>query len=43
MDRIIKNYDLDKVSIATIASHSALQILRGAKKHGFKTIGIARP
>ncbi|MCG2879866.1 MAG: formate--phosphoribosylaminoimidazolecarboxamide ligase, partial [Vulcanisaeta sp.] len=43
MDRIIKNYDLEKVSVATIASHSALQILRGAKKHGFKTIGIARP
>ncbi len=43
VDRIIKNYDLEKVSVATIASHSALQILRGAKKHGFKTIGIARP
>jgi 5-formaminoimidazole-4-carboxamide-1-(beta)-D-ribofuranosyl 5'-monophosphate synthetase len=43
VDRIIKNYDLDRVSIATIASHSALQILRGAKKHGFKTIGVARP
>lgn len=43
VDKIIKNYDLDKVSVATIASHSALQILRGAKKHGFKTIGIAKP
>jgi len=43
VDRIIKNYDLDKVSVVTIASHSSLQILRGAHEYGFKTIGIARP
>lgn len=30
-------------SIATLASHSCLQILKGAKDEGFKTIAIATP
>ncbi|MGC9178867.1 MAG: formate--phosphoribosylaminoimidazolecarboxamide ligase [Vulcanisaeta sp.] len=43
VERLLRNYDPDRISIATIASHSALQILRGAHKYGFRTIGIARP
>ncbi len=43
VERLLRNYDLDRISIATIASHSALQILRGAHEYGFRTIGIARP
>ncbi|RLF05123.1 MAG: hypothetical protein DRJ60_06055 [Thermoprotei archaeon] len=31
------NVDLSKITIATLGSHSALQILRGAKDEGFKT------
>ena len=38
---ILKNYELDKVTIATICSHSSLQIFHGAKKEGFRTLGIA--
>ncbi|MEM0027694.1 MAG: formate--phosphoribosylaminoimidazolecarboxamide ligase [Ignisphaera sp.] len=37
---IISKYDLDRVSIATLASHSSLQIFHGAKMEGFKTIAI---
>lgn len=37
---IIGNYDLNKLSIATVCSHSSLQIFDGARKEGFRTIGI---
>ncbi len=39
---ILKNYNKDEISIATLGSHSALNILKGAKEEGFKTICIAR-
>ena len=41
-ERITKNYDIEKLSVATIASHSALNILHGAKKFGLRTIAIAK-
>ena len=34
---------MSKPTIATLASHSALQILKGAKDEGFKTLLIATP
>jgi 5-formaminoimidazole-4-carboxamide-1-(beta)-D-ribofuranosyl 5'-monophosphate synthetase len=37
---IIENYEFDKISIATLASHSSLQIFHGAKLEGFRTIAI---
>lgn len=37
---IVGDYDLDNISIATVCSHSSLQIFDGARKEGFKTIGI---
>ena len=37
---ILANYDKNNLSIATVCSHSSLQIFNGAKKEGFKTIGI---
>ena len=37
---ILKGYDLQRISLATICSHSALQIFHGAKLEGFRTIGI---
>jgi len=40
INEILAGYDKNKVTIATICSHSALQIFHGAKKEGFKTIGI---
>lgn len=40
IDETLSGYDLKKVKIATICSHSALQIFHGAKQEGFKTLGI---
>jgi len=41
VSKILKNYDLENVTIATICSHSSLQIFHGARLEGFKTLGIA--
>ncbi len=40
LEKIIDKYR-DDASIATSCSHSSLQIFNGAKKEGFKSIGIA--
>lgn len=37
---ILKDYDPEDLTIATLCSHSSLQIFNGAKKEGFKTLGI---
>ena len=39
--KILNEYDKDKITIATLCSHSSLQIFNGAKKEGFKTLGLA--
>jgi 5-formaminoimidazole-4-carboxamide-1-(beta)-D-ribofuranosyl 5'-monophosphate synthetase len=36
----IEKYDLEDITIATLGSHSALQIFRGAKDEGFKTLAV---
>ncbi len=36
------DYDLSKLTIATVGSHTALQILHGAKKEGLRTAIIVR-
>lgn len=41
IDDILANYDKNKLTIATVCSHSSLQIFNGAKKEGFKTLGIS--
>lgn len=38
---ILQSYNKRKLTIATICSHTSLQIFHGAKKEGFKTLGIA--
>jgi len=40
VERIANGYDKTKISIATIGSHSALDISSGAKREGFKSIVI---
>ncbi len=43
-DRILKlleEYDRDKITIATLCSHSSMQIFNGARKEGFRTLGVA--
>jgi 5-formaminoimidazole-4-carboxamide-1-(beta)-D-ribofuranosyl 5'-monophosphate synthetase len=40
IDSILDGYDLNNLTIATLCSHSSLQIFHGARKQGFKTMGI---
>lgn len=42
IDSIISRYDLSNIKIATLCSHSALQIFHGARIEGFKTLGICQ-
>ena len=41
MNDILANYDTSDLTVATVCSHSSLQLFHGAKKEGFKTLGIA--
>lgn len=38
---MLTEYDKKALTIATVCSHSSLQIFNGARKEGFKTLGIA--
>ena len=38
---MLTSYDKKNLRIATVCSHSSLQIFNGARKEGFKTLGIA--
>jgi 5-formaminoimidazole-4-carboxamide-1-(beta)-D-ribofuranosyl 5'-monophosphate synthetase len=38
---MLTSYDKKNLTIGTVCSHSSLQIFNGAKKEGFKTIGIS--
>ena len=38
---MLATYDKKNITIATVCSHSSLQIFNGAKKEGFKTLGIS--
>ena len=40
IDEILDTYDPDDITIATLCSHSSLQIFHGARKMGFKTLGL---
>ncbi len=37
---ILNQYNMDEITIATICSHSSLQIFHGARKEGFRTLGL---
>ncbi|MBI5225214.1 formate--phosphoribosylaminoimidazolecarboxamide ligase [Candidatus Micrarchaeota archaeon] len=43
INKVVSKYDKKKLTIATICSHSALQIFHGAKMEGFRTLGICTP
>ncbi|MFC2153995.1 formate--phosphoribosylaminoimidazolecarboxamide ligase [Candidatus Altiarchaeota archaeon] len=40
---VLGGYNTKKLVVATLGSHSALQILRGARDEGFRTLVIATP
>jgi 5-formaminoimidazole-4-carboxamide-1-(beta)-D-ribofuranosyl 5'-monophosphate synthetase len=42
IDRLIDKYDLNNVTVGVIGSHSALEIMDGAKDEGFKTVCICQ-
>jgi 5-formaminoimidazole-4-carboxamide-1-(beta)-D-ribofuranosyl 5'-monophosphate synthetase len=42
VDKVLKNYGKN-LTVATICSHSALQIFHGARLEGMKTLGITSP
>ncbi|MEM0493220.1 MAG: formate--phosphoribosylaminoimidazolecarboxamide ligase family protein [Candidatus Thermoplasmatota archaeon] len=39
---VVNSYKLDNISIGVLGGHSALDICRGAKKHGFHTIAVCQ-
>lgn len=41
INKIVESYDKSKLTIATACSHTSLQIFDGARKEGFRTLGIA--
>lgn len=40
IQKMIDSYDKGNLTIATVCSHTSLQIFHGAKKEGLKTLGI---
>ncbi|MEM3628991.1 MAG: formate--phosphoribosylaminoimidazolecarboxamide ligase [Candidatus Bathyarchaeia archaeon] len=42
ISQLIAKYDLKKLAVGTIGSHSALNIFKGAKEEGFKTVCICK-
>jgi len=41
-EELLKGYDVRDLSIATIASHSALDVFDGAKDEGFRTVAVCQ-
>ena len=42
IEEILKDYDTNQITIGTIGSHSALNIFKGAKEVGFRTICLCK-
>jgi len=42
IQKIVNSYDKDKITIGVLGGHSGLDVCRGAKKHGFKTIAVCQ-
>jgi 5-formaminoimidazole-4-carboxamide-1-(beta)-D-ribofuranosyl 5'-monophosphate synthetase len=42
INSILKEYDKDKIAIGTLGSHSALNIFKGAKEEGLKTVCVCK-
>lgn len=39
---LLDGYDLQNITVGVLGGHSALDVAHGAKKHGFKTVCLAR-
>jgi len=42
MAKVLQKYDTSKLAIGTLGSHSSLNIFKGAKEEGFKTVCICK-
>ena len=42
IQKIVNSYDKNNISIGVLGGHSGLDVCRGAKKHGFKTIAVCQ-
>jgi 5-formaminoimidazole-4-carboxamide-1-(beta)-D-ribofuranosyl 5'-monophosphate synthetase len=40
--KILEKYDKNSITIGTLGGHSALDVCRGAKLHGFKTVAVCQ-
>jgi len=42
IQKIVESYDKRNITIGVLGGHSGLDVCRGAKKHGFKTIAVCQ-
>ena len=42
INEILRKYDADKIAVGTLGSHSALNIFKGAKEEGLRTVCVCR-
>jgi len=42
IQKLADSYDKDKLTIGVLGGHSALDVCRGAKKHGFRTLAVCQ-
>ena len=42
IQKLVDSYDTDKITIGVLGGHSGLDVCRGAKKHGFKTLAVCQ-
>ena len=42
IQEIVDSYDKDNITIGVLGGHSGLDVCRGAKKHGFRTIAVCQ-
>ena len=42
IQKLVNSYDKDEITIGVLGGHSGLDVCRGAKKHGFKTIAVCQ-
>ena len=42
IEKILSKYDQKKLSVATLGSHSSLNVFKGAKEEGFLTVAVCK-
>ena len=42
IQKLVESFDKNNISIGVLGGHSGLDVCRGAKKHGFKTISVCQ-